>query len=79
MKYYLKPHVTEEMLKAVGFEKFGEYNHGKTYERDVNIWDDNTLFLDNETRLLEVIGYEFGLKFYIQDLIKLGYVEVRND
>ena len=79
MKYRLKPHVTDEMLKAVGLEKVGEYNHCNTYERDVNTWDDNTLFLDSETRLLKVVGYEFGLKFYIQDLIDLGYVEVRNE
>lgn len=86
MKYYLKPHVTDEMLQAVGFEiltnswghKFASRGNG-----------DKELFI----ALNEKCDFTFGLRYvefaykffnnysvrnYIQDLIKLEYVlEVR--
>lgn len=76
MKYKLKEHVTDEMLEEIGFIKCSENTFGKTYEKDINIYDENALYVDKQTNTLRVSGYEFGLENYIQDLIELGYVEV---
>lgn len=68
MKYYLKPHVTDEMLKAVGFE-CGEYPY---YSRG---WVGFTVLIDVETRDIDISNNIDD----IEDLIDLDYVEVRND
>lgn len=72
MKYYLKPHVTDEMLKAVGFSIFSERKVRSC--GNICAW----IFIENST--LTVIHIDkniiLDVSSYIQDLIDLDYVEV---
>ena len=86
MKYYLKDHVTDEMLQAVGFMKD---RHDDFYRRagrgDIVIYKYNKgidkLMFDRYT----YTGYKYAneyrhdVKRHIKDLLDLNYVEVRND
>lgn len=67
---------TEEQLVSRGFEKLYDSEFTTAYEKDVNVYDENVLYVDKKTKELKVTGYEFGLKHYIQDLIDDGLVEV---
>lgn len=90
MKYYLKPHVTDEMLEAVGFVKASEYPI-RTYIRSIGVYCDvqkenETLYVsleENYPYCREVFfngnWLDLNIEDYIKDLIDLCYVEVRND
>lgn len=85
MKYYLKPHVTAEMLEAVGFrlcEDTPSNIEDEDYIRDVN--DDIQVYISlgfsgYNKQVLNAYGDNRLVEDYIQDLIDLDYVEVRND
>lgn len=85
MKYYLKPHVTDEMLKAVGFrlcEDTPSNIEDEDYIRDVN--DDIQVYISlgfsgYNKQVLNSYGDNRLVEDYIQDLIELDYVEVRNE
>ena len=89
-KYYLKEHVTDEMLKAVGFVKDSEYTR-RTYIRSIGVYCDiqkqnETLYVsleENYPYYREVFfngGWlDLNIEDYIQDLLDLNYVEVQND
>jgi hypothetical protein len=67
-KYYLKDHVTDEMLQAVGYRL--------VFDKDIKAiktLEHGSVFIDNGD---EVLTWS---KNDIQDLIDLNYVEVRND
>ena len=78
-KYYLKNNVTDEMLEAVGFYKYRVYEEFlRNVSDDVQIW----IPLENvvkyeKRRLYNNYGENALITPYIQDLIQLGYVEVR--
>lgn len=86
MKYYLKDHVTDEMLIAVGFVKD---RHGDMYRKtsrgEISIYRYNRsldkLMYDSST----YTGYKYAneyrhdVKRHIKDLIEKDYVEVRNE
>ena len=83
MTYKLAPHVTEEMLKEVGFvNEVGTF----CFTRDIGIFCDvqqenETLFIDREKDSIwcDEIMFNGGwmdldIKDYIQDLIDKGWV-----
>ena len=88
-KYYLKDHVTDEMLQAVGFVKACEYPI-RTYIRSTGVYCDiqkenETLYVALEEdypdyREISFNGdwLDLNIEDYIQDLLDLNYVEVRN-
>ena len=81
MKYYLKPHVTDEMLKAVGFKIVSNSWGYKWAIRNPSQVDSISINLDNisdDKMLIVGFPYERDVTSLIQDLIDLGYVEVRN-
>lgn len=80
MKYYLKDHVTDEMLQAVGFYKTPMQH----YRFDVN--NNHHVIIDKNTHEISAVKYDFKLLKLVDiesdklnSLIELGYVEVRND
>lgn len=92
MKYYLKPHVTDEMLQAVGFVKDDEEILNTWFERDCldnkdeELADDflivATKHCDKTKERLLMFNYphchfDEDIEDYIKDLIDLDYVEVR--
>lgn len=100
MKYYLKPHVTNEMLEAVGFvitDNAYRGDFGFAFENcfeAVRKFDERyeVILQDREKPLMvyvydkqekmylsEMFGDDVDVSSYIQDLIDLNYVEVRND
>lgn len=94
MKYYLKPHITDEMLIAVGFVKDDEYEPIIWFDRDClkfrdeDLADDTlivaTEHCDKRRERLFMFNYpqyrfDDNIEDYIQDLIDLDYVEVRNE
>lgn len=95
MKYYLKPHVTDEMLQAVGFVKDEEsppmivwFDRDCLKFKEFDLADDflivATEHFDKIRERLFMFNYpqyrfDDNIEDYIQDLIDLGYVEVRND
>lgn len=75
-KYYLKPHVTHEMLKEVGFEFFNNY-YMRNYTAEAT---PENIFIGYMSRHISFNYPEYlieDLPRYIQDLINLDYVEVR--
>ncbi len=65
-KYYLKDHVTEEMLQAVGYRL--------VFDKDIKAiktLEHRSVFIDNGDEILT------WSKNDIKDLIELDYVEVR--
>lgn len=80
-KYYLKDNVTDEMLQAVGFYKYRVYEELlRNVSDDVQIWIPlENLAKYEKRRLYNNYGENALIIPYIQDLIQLGYVEVRND
>lgn len=91
-KYYLKEHVTDEMLQAVGFVKDDEEILNTWFDRDCLKNKDEDLADDvlivatkhcNKTkeRLFQFnyphCHFDDDIEDYIQDLIQLDYVEVR--
>lgn len=82
MKYYLKSHVTEEMLKAVGFVIISNSWGYKWAIRNPSQVDSISITLDNisDYKML-IVGfpYERDVTSLIKDIIDLGYVEVRNE
>lgn len=91
-KYYLKKHVTDEMLQAVGFVKDDEYVSEIWFDRDClknkdeDLADDflivATKHCDKRKERLFMFNYphchfDEDIEDYIQDLIDLGYVEAR--
>ncbi len=75
MKYYLKEHVTDEMLEAVGFIKYRNGDmYRKTSRGEIVIYrcnrSLNKLMYDSSTE------YRRDVKRHIKDLIDLDYVEV---
>ena len=79
-KYYLKEHVTDEMLQAVGFYKT-PYQHHRC---DVN--NNHHVIVDKNTHEVNAVKYDFQLLKLVdiesdklQDLLDLNYVGVRND
>lgn len=86
MKYYLKPHVTDEMLKAVGFVKDRHGDHYRNTKRgEINIYKWSREIDENVYDRYTYTGYKYAneyrhiVKKHIKDLIDLDYVEVRND
>ena len=93
MKYYLKDHVTDEMLVAVGFKKQLGHLLGdssakwvsytrKTENLDVELYIMTDIinyepYMKYDRLIEDNFGNEIDLEKYIQDLIQLGYVEVR--
>lgn len=75
MKYKLKDHVTNEMLKACGFgfAETASWNGGY-YSRCHSGF--GCIFIEDECGNNNVITGDDGFLDYIQDLIELGYVEV---
>lgn len=87
MNYYLKDNVTNEMLEAVGFIKYKEIPF-PIYTRNTGVYCD--MQKENETLIIFRGGawcvdeimfngnwLDLDIEDYIQDLIQLGYVEVR--
>ena len=75
-KYYLKEHVTDKMLEAVGFVK---YINGDMYRKTSR----GEIVFYRCKRILNKIMYDSSteyrrdVKIHIKDLIQLGYVEAR--
>ena len=90
MKYYLKDNVTDEMLEAVGFEihhkedirfKYALKNYHNFNDCEEEIFislgkDEGILKIYKMIKWNELYK-EDDITSYIQDLIKLDYVEVR--
>ena len=82
MKYYLKPHVTDEMLQAVGFVIISNSWGYKWAVRNPSQDDSISINLDNiydDKMLIVGFPYDSDVTPIIKDLIDLNYVEVRND
>lgn len=85
MKYYLKSHVTDEMLEAVGFYKYGSCFRRDTKRGCIEVWlydrllDELVRDKSTYTGFKYSNEYKHNVKKHIQDLIDLGYVEVRNE
>ena len=80
-KYYLTDNVTEEMLQAVGFEIV---KNSWGYKWAVRNWFKNTgvsITLHNldDSDYLKIVSFARNPRKPIKDIIKLDYVEVRND
>ena len=80
-KYYLKDHVTDEMLRGVGF---GIITNSWGYKWAVRNWFKNTgvsITLHNfdDSDYLKIVSFARNPRKPIKDIIKLDYVEVRND
>ena len=77
-KYYLKDHVTDEMLQSVGFEittnswgyKWAVRNAFENSSIAITLHD-----MGSDYRLVTAVTRNY--KKYIKDLIDLDYVEVR--
>ena len=87
MRYYLKDHVTKEMLEAVGFVKYKEIPFS-IYTRNTGVYcnvqeeNEELIVFRGGTWCVDEIMFngnwlDLDIEDYIQDLIKLGYVEVR--
>lgn len=68
-KYYLKDHVTDEMLVAVGFRLVNFVNVRATRLKP----NGKLMFVETPSNMILWADDDS------QDLIELGYVEVRND
>ena len=90
MRYYLKDHVTDEMLLAVGFVKDDEFVLETWFDRDClknkdeDLADDflivATKHCDKRKERLLMFNYpqchlDEDIEDYIQDLLDLGYVK----
>ena len=80
MKYYLKDHVTDEMLVAVGFGII-KNTYGYKWAVKNRFKDDCILItlhnVGDNYRGVCTYPYDKDVTPIIQDLIQLGYVEVR--
>ena len=83
MKYYLKPHVTDEILEAVGFEinDCGNYEMyiGKTSVSILEYDGSKHIRCDTWSEELGCISCNPLHNHIGKTLIVLNYVEVRND
>lgn len=81
MKYYLKPHVTDKMLKAVGFEIISNlWGYKWAVRNPFSDGDELTIVLHKfDDDYQQIIGFPYGKDItpIIQDLTEKGYVEVR--
>ena len=87
MTYKLKEHVTDEMLKAVGFEVENRpkvfkdairYNDVEDHEIYIVLENKNTNYRLVEFNDMGVVRDGEDITPYIQDIIALGYVEEVN-
>lgn len=83
MKYYLKDHVTDEMLQAVGFGIISnKWGYKWAVRKPFSDGEELTITLHrggDDYRGIYTHPYDKDVTPIIQDLIQLGYVEVRND
>lgn len=80
-KYYLKSHVTVDMLRAIGFN---DYNYGdmQRYAKEgktVFANPSDKIILIGETSLNGWDKWSSFPSSYIKDLFELDYVEVREN
>lgn len=83
-KYYLKDHVTDEMLVAVGFvkDRFGDFVRD-TKRGQISIYRYNKEIDELVRDYSTYTGFKYANEYKhmvrknIQDLIQLGYVGVR--
>ena len=85
MKYYLKDHVTDEMLVALGFDNYinGDMYRKTSRGRFVIMYRCNRQLKKIMYGSPTYTGYKYAnehrldVKRHIKDLIDLGYVEAR--